>query len=57
MLGDLRVQRYDHPRSERGGTMLRGRYGIGWMIVAWLAIVVVLAGGIWLVSQFPGIRN
>jgi len=23
--------------------MLRGRYGIGWMIVSWLAIVMVLS--------------
>lgn len=27
--------------------MLRGRYGIGWMIFAWLALVAMLAACIW----------
>lgn len=31
--------------------MLRGRYGFGWMIVAWLVIVALLAGGIYLVGD------
>jgi hypothetical protein len=31
--------------------MLRGRYGVGWMIVAWLALVALLAGGIYLVAN------
>ena len=32
--------------------MLRGRYGVGWMIVAWLVIVMAIAGGIGLVAWF-----
>jgi len=33
--------------------MLRGRYGIGWMVVAWLAIVAALALAIFVVGQLP----
>lgn len=32
--------------------MLRGRYGLGWMLVAWLVIVALLGGGIYLVGNF-----
>jgi len=28
--------------------MLRGRYGLRWMLVAWLAIFVAIALAIWL---------
>jgi len=31
--------------------MLRGRYGVGWMVVAWLVMVALLAGGIYLVGS------
>ena len=31
--------------------MLRGRYGIGWMIWGWLVIVVLIGGGIYLVAN------
>lgn len=31
--------------------MLRGRYGIGWMIVAWLVTVALIAAGIYLVGN------
>lgn len=27
--------------------MLRGRYGVGWMIVAWLALAALLAASVW----------
>jgi hypothetical protein len=27
--------------------MLRGRYGVGWMIVAWLALSALLAASAW----------
>ncbi len=33
--------------------MLRGRYGIGWMIIAWLAIVLAIAIGIFVIGQLP----
>ncbi len=35
--------------------MLRGRYGIGWMIAAWLALVVAIAIGILVIGQLPGL--
>jgi hypothetical protein len=31
--------------------MLRGRYGLGWMIVAWLVLVALLGAGIYLVMH------
>lgn len=31
--------------------MLRGRYGVGWMIVAWLVLVALLGAGIYLVGN------
>lgn len=31
--------------------MLKGRHGFGWMIAAWVAIVVLLAAGIFLVGN------
>jgi hypothetical protein len=31
--------------------MLRGRYGIGWMLVGWLVIVVLIAVGIYAVGN------
>ena len=31
--------------------MLMGRHGFGWMIAAWVAIVVLLAAGIFLVGN------
>jgi hypothetical protein len=31
--------------------MLRGRYGVRWMIFAWLAIVALIAAGIYLVGN------
>ena len=40
----------DDPAPGRG-IMLRGRYGIKWMIFAWLAIVGLLAAGIYLVGN------
>ena len=37
--------------------MLRGRYGIGWLIMAWLALAAMLLfftfGGLWLASALP----
>ena len=33
-------------RCGRGSEMLRGRYGVGWMIIAWLALATLLAGGL-----------
>ena len=30
----------------QGSEMLRGRYGVGWMIIAWLALATLLAGGL-----------
>lgn len=33
--------------------MLRGRYGVGWMIIAWLAIVAAIAIGIFVIGQLP----
>lgn len=33
--------------------MLRRRYGIGWMIVAWLAIIAIIATGILVIGQLP----
>lgn len=33
--------------------MLRGRYGFGWMIVAWLVIVAAIAVGIFAIGQWP----
>lgn len=36
--------------------MLRGRYGIGWMVAAWLTIVVLMVLGIVLVGQFANWR-
>jgi len=54
MLGDLRPLGARVLPGRWGGLiMLRGRYGYGWMIVAWLAIIVLLGGGIWLVGQLP----
>ena len=36
-----------------GDDMLKGRYGVGWMVVGWLIIVVVIAAGIVVVGQLP----
>jgi len=30
--------------------MLRGRHGVGWMILGWAVIVVLMGGGIYLVG-------
>jgi hypothetical protein len=30
--------------------MLRGRYGVGWMVVAWLVIIALMGAGIYLVG-------
>ena len=38
------------------GRVLRGRYGLGWMVAAWLAIVVLIALGIVLVGQVANWR-
>lgn len=35
--------------------MLMGRYGFGWMIAAWLALVVAIAVGILVIGQLPRI--
>ena len=35
--------------------MLRGRYGIGWMIVAWLALVASIGIAIWAVLVVGGV--
>lgn len=31
--------------------MLKGRYGFGWMVVAWAVIVLLIAAGIYLVGN------
>jgi hypothetical protein len=52
----LPPQGYDGYRGERlrmGDVMLKGRYGVGWMVVGWLIIVMVIAGGIVVVGQAP----
>ena len=35
-----------------GMVVLRGRYGIGWMLAAWALIVMLIAGGIYVVANF-----
>jgi hypothetical protein len=30
----------------RGFQMLRGRYGVGWMIVAWIALATLIFSGL-----------
>jgi hypothetical protein len=34
--------------------MLKGRYGIGWMIVGWLALGALLLFGIWTAFMLGG---
>lgn len=29
--------------------MLRGRHGLGWMVVGWLALALIMAASLWLV--------
>jgi hypothetical protein len=33
-----------------GLPMLRGRYGLGWMVVGWLAIAAAMALALWIVG-------
>ena len=46
----LPPQGYDGCRGERlrmGDDMLKGRYGVGWMLASWLALAVMLALCVW----------
>lgn len=47
----------DYSRSGQrlwhGGSMLRGRRGLGWMIVGWMIIVVAIAAAIAVIGQLP----
>ena len=36
--------------------MLRGNHGLGWMIVAWLALVALIAVGIFVVAALGGVQ-
>ena len=35
--------------------MLRGRHGIGWMILGWAVIVLLIGGGIYLVGSMANL--
>ncbi len=44
------------PALSPGNEVLKGRYGIGWMFIGWLAIVAVMVLAIYMLTPSPEAR-